>query len=71
MPVDYHDHLRSVRQVPDMRYLVYRLQTSEKIHAHPVKVLFPEIPGSRIISRISSRIIQVVLWIADKGLDNS
>ena len=43
MPVDYHDHLRSVRQVPDMRYLVYRLQTSEKIHAHPVKVLFPEI----------------------------
>ena len=43
MPVDYLDHLRSVRQVPDMKYLVYRLQTSEKIHAHTVKGLFLEI----------------------------
>ena len=43
MPVDHLAHLRSARQVPDMKYLVYRLQTSEKIHAHPVKELFPEI----------------------------
>ena len=71
MPVDYLDHLRSVRQVPDMRYLVYHLQTSEKIHSHPVKELFTGIHTILLAQLVFSRILPTILWTADKDPDNS
>ena len=60
-----------MHQVTDMRYLVFRLQTSEKIYSHPMKELFPGILTILLAQLVFSRILPTVLWTADKDPENS